>query len=90
MRIEKKAWPEYFQQIVDGKKTFDLRVNDFDISEGDTLVLNEWDPLTKKYTGRTLEKQVGYVGKWKIDELAEFWPREDIDNHGLQIISLKD
>lgn len=90
MRITKKAWPEYFQQIIDGKKTFDLRVNDFNISEGDTLVLNEWDPLTKKYTGRTIEKQVGYVGKWKIDELTEFWPREDIDEKGLQIISLKD
>jgi len=90
MRIEKKVWPEYFQQIVDGKKTFELRLNDFDISEGDTLVLNEWDPATKDYTGRTLEKQVGYVGKWKIDDLTKFWPREDIDEKGLQVISLKD
>ncbi len=55
MRIKKKVWPEYFQQIVDGKKTFELRLNDFDISEGDTLVLNEWDPATKDYTGRTLK-----------------------------------
>lgn len=90
MRIEKKVWPEYFQQIVDGKKTFELRLNDFNISEGDTLVLNEWDPATKDYTGRVLEKQVGYVGKWKIDELTKFWPREDIDKKGLQVISLKD
>ncbi len=90
MRIEKKVWPEYFQQIVDGKKTFELRLNDFDISEGDTLVLNEWDPTTKDFTGRTLERQVGYVGKWKIDELTKFWSREDIDDKGLQVISLKD
>jgi len=59
MRIEKKVWPEYFQQIIDGKKTFELRLNDFDISEGDTLVLNEWDPATKDFTGRTLEKTDG-------------------------------
>lgn len=90
MRIEKKVWPEYFQQIVDGKKTFELRLNDFDISEGDTMILNEWDPATKDYTGITLEKQVGYVGKWKIDELTKFWTREDIDEKGLQVISLKD
>jgi hypothetical protein len=34
MRIEKKVWPEYFKKIMDGKKTFELRLNDFDISEG--------------------------------------------------------
>lgn len=90
MKIEKKVWPEYFQQIVDGKKTFELRLNDFDISEGDILVLKEWDPVTKDYTGRTSEKTVGYVGKWKIDDLTRFWPRTDIDDKGLQIISLKD
>jgi len=90
MRIEKKVWPEYFQQIIDGKKTFELRLNDFDISEGDTLALNEWDPTTKDFTGRTLEKTVGYVGRWKIDELTKFWPRKDIDEKGLQVISLKD
>ncbi len=90
MRIEKKVWPEYFQQIVDGKKTFELRLNDFDISEGDILILKEWDPSIRDYTGRTIEKSVGYVGKWKIEELTKFWPREDIDKKGLQVISLKD
>lgn len=89
MRIEKKVWPEYFKQIMDGKKTFELRLNDFDISEGDTIILNEWDPETKEYTGRTLEKQVGYVGKWKIDDMTKFWSRKDIDDKGIQIISLK-
>ena len=51
-KIEKKVWPEYFQEILDGKKTFELRLNDFDIKEGDTLVLKEWNPETKDYTGR--------------------------------------
>jgi ASC-1-like (ASCH) protein len=90
MRIEKKVWPEYFKQIMDGKKTFELRLNDFDVSEGDTIILNEWDPETKEYTGRTLEKQVGYVGKWKIDDMTKFWSRKDIDDKGIQVISLKD
>ena len=88
-KIEKKTWPELFQAIVEGKKTFDLRLNDFDIAEGDVLVLNEWDPKTKSYTGRELEREVGYVGKWKIDDLTKFWPRKDIENKGLQVISLK-
>jgi len=88
-KIEKKVWPEYFQQIVDDKKTFEVRLNDFEIEEGDVLVLKEWDPKTVSYTGREIGKEVGYVGKWKIEELEKFWPREDIDNKGIQVISLK-
>ncbi len=88
-KIEKKVWPEYFQQILENKKTFELRLNDFDIEEGDNLLLKEWDPITKNYTGREIEKKVGYVGRWKIDELTAFWPLEDIQEKGIQVISLK-
>lgn len=87
--IEKKVQPEYFQQILDGKKTFELRLHDFEIREGDILVLKEWNPATRNYSGRELSRRVGYVGTWKIDDLTRFWPREDIDKHGIQIISLK-
>ena len=88
-KVEKKIWPEYFQAITDGKKTFELRLNDFDIEDGDTLLLRERDPKSKEYTGRELEREVGYVGKWKIDDLTQFWQMEDIQEKGLQIISLK-
>lgn len=88
-KIEKKAWPEYFQQILEGKKAFELRLNDFEINEGDTLVLREWDPATKDYTGRTLEKLVVGVQKLKVDDLTRFWPKEDIGAKGLQIISFR-
>jgi hypothetical protein len=88
-KIEKKVWPEYFQQVLDNKKTFELRLNDFAIEEGDILVLREWSPEMKEYTGREIEKEVGYVGKWRIKELEKFWPREDIDDKGIQVISLK-
>lgn len=89
-KIEKKTWPDLFQKIVEGKKTFDLRLNDFDIDEGDILVLKEYDPKTQTYSGRILEKKVGFVGKWKIDELAQFWPKKDIEEKGIQVVSLKD
>lgn len=88
-KIEKKVWPEYFQEIIEGNKTFELRLNDFEINTGDILVLKEWNPETKEYTGRELEKEVGYVGKWKIDDLTKFWPIEDIESKGVQVISLK-
>jgi hypothetical protein len=89
MDIEKKVWPEFFNELSRGAKTFELRLNDFDVNEGDTLVLKEWSPVTKTYTGRVLSKRVGYVGKWKISELARFWPKAEIENKGIQIISLK-
>ena len=87
MLIEKKVWPEYFQYLLDGTKNFELRLADFDCNPGDILALREWDPETKEYTGRKIEKEVTYVRKFKIDEL--FWPKEEIEKFGLQVISLK-
>lgn len=46
MKIVKKCWPKYFDAIASGKKNFEYRLNDFEINEGDTLVLEEWDPET--------------------------------------------
>ncbi|EKD58284.1 MAG: hypothetical protein ACD_56C00159G0013 [uncultured bacterium] len=86
MRIEKKTWPEYFQLILDGKKTYDLRMADFECREGDVLVLREWNPETKEYTGRILEKEVTFVGK--INGMS-FWKKEDLEKHGLQCMALK-
>jgi ASC-1-like (ASCH) protein len=85
--INKKIWPGYYEDLVSGKKKFELRLNDFEINEGDVLVLEEWDPETKEYTGRKLEKKVTYVRKFKIDEL--YWPKEEIEEKGLQVISLE-
>jgi ASC-1-like (ASCH) protein len=83
--IKKKTWPEYFEAVFSGKKKYDLRLNDFEIDEGDILVLEEWNPETKEYTGRTVEKTVTYVGKFKIDNL--FWSKEQIEEKGIQVIS---
>lgn len=82
--IEKKVLPKYFQAILDGKKKFELRLGDFDCQEGDTLKLREWDPNCSDYTGRELEKIISYVIRTK--EIS-FWPEEDIDKYGYQIIS---
>lgn len=83
MKIEKKTWPELFEDVYLGKKKFDMRLADFDIKVGDTLVLREWDPKTKEYTGRELEKTVTYVLKTKD---WDFQPKEEVDKYGHQII----
>ena len=72
--------------MASGKKKFELRLNDFEIKEGDILVLEEWNPKTKKYTGRKMKKKVTYVLKFKLDDFGQ---KEEIEKLGLQIISLE-
>lgn len=87
MIIKKKCHPKYFKKILTGEKNFELRLNDFTCKKGDILLLEEWDPKSKDYTGRSISKKVTYVAKFKIDKL--FWPKEEIENKGIQIIALK-
>ena len=84
MRIEKKVWPQYFAKILSGEKNLELRLADFDCNPDDILVLKEWDPETKEYTGQEIEKKVTYVIKTKD---VRFWPEEDVDKYGFQVIS---
>jgi hypothetical protein len=84
--IKKKTWPEYFEAIISGKKKFDFRVNDFEIAEGDTLVLQEYDPVAKQYTGREVEKKVTYVAKFTLDSFGQ---KKEIEEKGMQVISLE-
>jgi hypothetical protein len=83
--IKKKAYSTLFNKVVSGEKTFDLRLADWDCQPGDTLELVEVDEKTKKPTGRTLQRKVGYVLKTKD---LSFWAKKDVDEHGYQIISL--
>lgn len=85
--IEKKAWPEFFEKVLSGEKTYDLRLSDWECNPGDSLVLNEWDPSTKQFTGRSVKKIVGFVGKTKD---IDFFTTEEVDKYGYQIISLLD
>jgi len=56
---ELKTWPCFFEPVLKGKKRFELRWNDRDFHEGDTLTLREWAPFsTPHYTGRRLRARV--------------------------------
>jgi ASC-1-like (ASCH) protein len=85
--IEKKIWPKYFESILSGKKNFEIRLNDFDAKEGDILILKEYTPETKQYTGRELKKEITYVAK--MNKLDKFWTQEEINKFGIQVIGFK-
>ena len=83
--IKKKIWPEYFDLVSSGKKRFELRLADFDVAEGDILLLEEWDPKTKQYTGRKIEKKVSFLLKFKLDDFGQ---EQEIKDKGLLVIQL--
>jgi len=86
MEICKKTWPEYFEAVLSGKKKFDMRVNDFKISKGDILVLQEFDPNKKEYSGREIRKEAIRVDKFNLNSFSQ---KEEIEKKGLQIISFE-
>ena len=86
--VYKKIWPQYFDKVASGDKTFEVRLADFDIEAGDELVLQEWNPETGEYTGREIRKSVGYV--LKLGEAQGLYDPAEVERYGYQIISLKD
>lgn len=86
MIIEKKTWPELFEDVRIGKKKFDLRVADFEVNIGDILVLREWNPENSKYTGREIRKTVTYLLKTKD---LQFNTKKEIDEHGFVIMQVE-
>ena len=86
MEIKKKTWPELFQRILDGKKNADVRLADFEINENDTLVLEEYNPETKTYTGRTIKKKIKNLNKVR---LMDFSKPEEIEKYGHWVIEFE-
>lgn len=56
---ELKILPEYFNEIMYGRKKFEVRFNDRNFKVGDTLLLKEWE--NNKYTGRVIERKITYI-----------------------------
>ena len=58
-----KTWPGVFEATRTGRKLFEFRRDDRSppFAVDDRLVLVEWDPATKRETGRALEAGVSFV-----------------------------
>jgi hypothetical protein len=46
-----KVWPPFFEAVLSGDKTFEVRKDDRDYRVGDSLLLCEWSPDADAYTG---------------------------------------
>ncbi len=58
-----KLWSEFYNEVANGNKTFEVRKNDRGYKVGDTLILKEYCPTNKAYTGKELSRKVNYILK---------------------------
>lgn len=86
----KKVFSRYFTKILSGEKTYEVRLADWACNEGDILHLVEIDDETSQLTGRELIRKVGAVVHTKDIEKLDWWPSEDVEKYGFQVIALKD
>lgn len=52
MTHELKVWPEFFPDLLNGSKTFEI---------GDTLILKEYEPSSNRYSGNWISRDISYV-----------------------------
>lgn len=58
---ELKTWPEHWREVAAGRKTFELRLNDRDFQVGDELILREYQPVSRRYTGNVCVRKVTHI-----------------------------
>lgn len=71
MTHELKTETQFFDAIISGKKTFEVRYNDRDYQLGDLLILKEYYPHLKKYSGNETTRRITYIlegGQFGIDD----------------------
>ena len=56
---ELKILPKFFEEVANGNKRAELRLNDRDFKVGDIYALREWDG--KEYTGRGITIRITHI-----------------------------
>lgn len=63
-----KIQPQYFEEVRNGNKSFEIRKNDRDFKVGDTLYLQEYNPLKQEYTGEVVKREITYITDYAQQE----------------------
>jgi hypothetical protein len=56
-----KIWPKHFDDIANGRRTAELRIDDRHYKAGDFATLEVFDPITGKYDGRGVTVEITHV-----------------------------
>lgn len=81
---ELKTWPAFFEAVMSGSKTFEIRRDDRGFGVCDVLALREWDPAEQRYSGRALTVEVSYV----LRNAVNFGLREGFAVLGLNVATV--
>jgi uncharacterized protein DUF3850 len=79
---ELKCWPEFFDALWNGRKTFEVRRNDRNYRVGDTLSLHEW--VNDHKTGRVINAVVTGLWSLHLPGLPDGWVAMQLDNSMLR------
>ena len=66
-----KILPEYFEAVISGVKTFEIRKDDRGFKVGDTIILDEIFHKYGEYTYRSIKVEITYIlrgGEYGLDE----------------------
>jgi hypothetical protein len=67
---ELKSWPQFFEKVVSGEKTFEVRLDDRNFKVGDFLYLREYDPKALRYSGRFQYARITYILDAREDRIV--------------------
>lgn len=56
-----KVWTKQFDAVRRGAKTHEVRKGDRDYRAGDIIILRDFDPAAREYTGKCIEVQVTFI-----------------------------
>ena len=86
-KIVKKVQNNFFEEVLDDKKRFEMRLADFKCKPGDTLVLKEQKQGTKELTGRQRDFEILSVINTK--DIEKFHTKEEIEKYGFVFLSIR-
>lgn len=59
-----KIWPQFFDDVQDGRKPFEYRRDDRPYEVGDIMHLSEYRPGVGEFTGRAVDVVITYVMRY--------------------------
>jgi hypothetical protein len=60
-----RTWPQFFGPVLDGSKPFVVGPNNHAYQAGDMLIINEWCPKKRDFTGHSCRAVITYASEWQ-------------------------